>query len=99
VTDLLAEAATWPLPPRRAIRAIADTLQQLDEALRAVDKSAYPGVPERAWGVVAARTRQLLSGVPATFPGIPRRSRAEQAANQPREPKGKPGGGRFAATP
>jgi len=97
--DLVTEAAAWPLPRGRAIRAIGETLERLAGALKTVDITACPGVPQQAWEVVGARTRELLDGVPALSTGTSLRTRSERAARQPRGPKGKPGGGRFASAP
>ncbi|HEY1621052.1 MAG TPA: HipA domain-containing protein [Streptosporangiaceae bacterium] len=92
VADLLAEAQSWPLPRQRAVRAIGDTLRALAEALDAADTSSYPGVPAAAWETVRARTTDLLREVPAagTVSSVP--------ASRPRarQPRGRPGGGRFA---
>jgi serine/threonine-protein kinase HipA len=91
--DLIDEALAWPLPRRRAVNAVGDTLRQLAQALDSVETTAYPGVPGRAWDNVRERTRQLLSDVPASQPsGHPARRRD---VAQSRVPKGKPGGGRF----
>jgi serine/threonine-protein kinase HipA len=91
--DLIDEALAWPLPRRRAVSAIGDTLRQLAEALDSVQTSAYPRVPDQAWDVVRERTRRLLSEVPATT--APSSSSRRRVAAQPRIPKGKPGGGRY----
>jgi serine/threonine-protein kinase HipA len=97
VDDLIAEATAWPLPGRRAIRLIADTLERLAGALDSVDCAAYPGVPDAAWEVVSRRTRALLAAVPAVTPAPAPRPATERAAHQPRDPKGTPQGGRFTA--
>jgi serine/threonine-protein kinase HipA len=92
--DLIDEALAWPLPRRRAVTAIGDTLRQLAEALDSLETTAYPGVPDQAWDIVRERTRRLLSEVPAvTEPSSPPVRRGVVA--QARVPKGKPGGGRF----
>jgi serine/threonine-protein kinase HipA len=63
--DLIAEAEMWPLPRRRAVRAIADTLRRLDDVLASTDITNYPGISELAWDTVQTRTRQLLKDLPA----------------------------------
>lgn len=62
--DLVQEALTWPLAPRRAHRAVRDTLAGLEEALATIDRASHPGVIERAWDVVEARTRALVRSLP-----------------------------------
>lgn len=94
--DLIDEAAGWPLPRRRAIEAVGQTLVQLTEALESVDVTRYPGVPDQAWDVVRQRSRQLLADVPPLAPSSTPRTRRGDPATKPRVPKGKPGGGRFA---
>ena len=93
--DLIDEAAAWPLPRRRAISAVGQTLAQLAEALDSIDTTAYSGVPDQAWEVVRQRTRQMLSDVPPIEPAIAPQSRRRDASAQPRVPRGKPGGGQF----
>jgi len=93
--DLIDEALAWPLPRRRAVSAIGDTLRQLAEALDSVQTSAYPGVPDQAWEIVRKRIRQLMSGVPAITQPSGAPARRPGAVEQPRIPKGKPGGGRY----
>lgn len=60
VDDLLAEASHWPMPRRRALLAIAQTLHNLWAELAALDHSRYPGVSEAAINVVEERTRGLI---------------------------------------
>jgi serine/threonine-protein kinase HipA len=95
--DLVAEAVSWPLPSGRAIRVIEETLRRTLETLDALDASAHPGVPERAWDVVRTRTRALLDSLPAAEAGRSSPKRGDGNRGQPRIPKGKPGGGRFAS--
>jgi serine/threonine-protein kinase HipA len=96
-TDLIAEAGGWPLPRRRAIDAVAETLEVLADALERADDAACPGVPGQAWEVVIRRTRQLLADVPALSPVAS--FSGGRKASQPRVPKGRPGGGRFTSRP
>lgn len=94
--DLVAESVAWPLPRTRAFRVVTETLDRLAEALNAVDTSAYPGVPDQAWDVVRTRTRSLLDSALAAVPGRVSAGRGRNPRRQqPRIPKGKPGGGRF----
>lgn len=58
--DLVAEGKSWPLPPVRARRAVRDTLEQLEQALLALDRGRHPGVPDNAWHIVTSRTHALL---------------------------------------
>ena len=60
VGDLLAEAGHWPMPKRRALLTIAETLHNLWAALTTLDHSRYPGVPEAAFNVVEERTHALI---------------------------------------
>lgn len=64
VDDLLAEAGQWPMPRRRALRTVAETLQNLWSELASLDRSRYPGVPATAFKVVEERTRGLLGQLP-----------------------------------
>jgi serine/threonine-protein kinase HipA len=96
VADLITEAELWPLPHRRAVRTVAETLQRLDYALTSTDTTAYPGIPELAWEMVTARTRELLKGVPALSRTSTSQTGVRRASQQARRPKGKPRGGQFA---
>ena len=60
VDDLLAEAGHWPMPRRRAVLTVAQTLHNLWAELKTLDHSDYPGVPEAAFEVVEERTRTLI---------------------------------------
>jgi serine/threonine-protein kinase HipA len=60
VDDLLAEAGHWPMPGRRAVLTVAQTLHNLWAELKTLDHSDYPGVPEAAFEVVEERTRILI---------------------------------------
>jgi serine/threonine-protein kinase HipA len=60
VDDLLAEAANWPMPKRRALLTVSETLHNLSAALTTLDHSRYPGVQEAALNVVEERTQGLI---------------------------------------
>jgi len=60
VGDLLAEAGHWPMPRRRALLAVAETLHNLWAQLTILDHARHPGVPEAAFNVVEERTRGLI---------------------------------------
>src|ERR1022692_1674319 len=60
VDDLLAEASHWPMPGRRALLTVAETLHDLWAELTTLDHGRYPGVPEVAFHVVEERTRGLI---------------------------------------
>ena len=60
VDDLLAEAGHWPMPKRRALLTVAETLNNLRAALTTLDRNRYPGVPETAFNVIEERTRDLI---------------------------------------
>ena len=62
--DLVDEGIAWGLPRRRALRAVATTLDQLDHALVQIDRGAHTGVSKAAWETVERRTRALASQVP-----------------------------------
>ena len=64
VGDLLAEAGHWPMPRRRALLTVAETLHNLWAELSTLDRSRYPGVPEAAFYVVEERTRGLIGQLP-----------------------------------
>jgi serine/threonine-protein kinase HipA len=64
VDDLLVEAARWPMPGRRTLRTVAETLHNLWAELATLDRSRYPGVPEAAFHVVEERTRGLIGQLP-----------------------------------
>lgn len=91
--DLIAEGRAWGLGVRDATRTVRDTLERLDDAMATIDRSAHPGVGATAWSTVRERTHQLLVQAPAS-PTTSRR--AGRSAAVRREPKGTPGGGRFA---
>jgi serine/threonine-protein kinase HipA len=60
VDDLIAEAGHWPMPKRRALLAVTETLHNLRGALTTLDHNRYPGVPEGAFNVVEERIRVLI---------------------------------------
>jgi serine/threonine-protein kinase HipA len=62
--DLLAEAGHWPMPRRRALLAVSETLHNLSAELAILDRSRYPGVPEAAFNLVEERTRALIWQLP-----------------------------------
>jgi serine/threonine-protein kinase HipA len=64
VADLIAEAGHWPMPRRRALLAVSETLHNLSAELAILDRSRYPGVPEAAFNVVEERTRALIGQLP-----------------------------------
>jgi serine/threonine-protein kinase HipA len=64
VDDLLAEAVHWPMPRRRALLTVAETLHNLWAELKMLDHSRYHGVSEVAFHVVEERTRGLISQLP-----------------------------------
>ena len=64
VDDLLAEADHWPMPRRRSLLIVAETLHNLWTELKILDHSRYPGVPEVAFNVVEERTRDLIDQLP-----------------------------------
>ncbi len=64
VDDLLAEADHWPMPRRRALLMVAETLHNLWAELTILDHGRYPGVPEAAFNVVEERTRGLIDQLP-----------------------------------
>ncbi|MCL2781418.1 MAG: HipA domain-containing protein [Actinomycetia bacterium] len=55
IDDLLHEARSWKMPPRRAVRVINETLDRTQAALDAAEPENYPGVSEHAWDVVRRR--------------------------------------------
>jgi hypothetical protein len=57
VDDLLTEAGNWPVPKRRALVTVSETLHNLSAALTTLDHSRYPGVQEAAFNVVEERTQ------------------------------------------
>lgn len=57
--DLIAEGRSWGLPERVAARAVLGTLHELESALADVDRTAHPGVTERAWSLVETRAQTL----------------------------------------
>lgn len=95
---LVDEGVAWGIPRRRAVRAVAGTLDALSSALAAVDRGAHPGVGEQAWATVERRTNELAAQAaqlippPGGRPGSP----GNRSATRSRLPKGRPGGGRFA---
>lgn len=58
--DLVAEAQSWPLSPKRARRAVETTLIQLGQALKDIDRGLHPGVAAAAWDRVETRAAELL---------------------------------------
>jgi hypothetical protein len=64
VDDLLAEASHWPMPRRRSLLIVAETLHNLWAELKILDHSRYPGVPEVAFNIVERRTRGLIGQLP-----------------------------------
>ncbi|WP_435735875.1 HipA domain-containing protein [Cellulosimicrobium sp. PMB13] len=56
---LVAEGISWGLPPRRARRAVTQTLDDLTTALADVDRDLHPGVGRQAWRTVEQRTATL----------------------------------------
>lgn len=60
VDDLLAEAGRWPIPSRRALLTVTETLGALSAELANLDHDRYPGVSEAAFNVVEERTRDLV---------------------------------------
>jgi serine/threonine-protein kinase HipA len=94
--QLIAEAVSWKMTRRRAFAVVADTVERLGEGLRLLDRGAYPGVGDDAWRVVTRRVAslrdELRDEVGSTRPTRVRPARPEQ----PREPGGRPTGGRFA---
>jgi serine/threonine-protein kinase HipA len=60
VDDLLAEAGHWPMPRRRALLTVTETLHNLWAELTTLDRRHYPGVPDAAFRVVEERTRGLI---------------------------------------
>ena len=58
-SDLVTEATSWGLSPRRAHRVVAATLERLTTALIEIDRDAHPGVGESAWVSVAERLARL----------------------------------------
>ena len=94
--QLVTEAVGWRMPRRRALGVVADTVERLDEGLRALDRGAYPGVSDAAWQVVAGRVATLRDEL-RDEAGSTRSTRGGTAGlEQPRRPAGRPGGGRFA---
>jgi serine/threonine-protein kinase HipA len=59
--DLIAEGMAWGLPERRARNVVTRTTQGVFEALSAIAKTDYPGVPEEAWSVVEERTQRAVA--------------------------------------
>ncbi|MPV36951.1 type II toxin-antitoxin system HipA family toxin [Georgenia subflava] len=57
--DLVAEAASWPIPERRAQRIVTQALERLAAALDEISPSDHPGVGDRAWSVVRERVGRL----------------------------------------
>jgi serine/threonine-protein kinase HipA len=64
VDDLLVEASHWPMPSRRALLTVAETLHTLWAELTTLDHGRYPGVPEAAFHVVEEHTRGLIGQLP-----------------------------------
>ncbi|MGH3282555.1 MAG: HipA domain-containing protein, partial [Trebonia sp.] len=64
VDDLIAEAGHWPMPRRRALLTVAETIHNLWAELTTLDHKRYPGVPEAAFHVVEERTRGLIDQLP-----------------------------------
>ncbi|MFF2451303.1 type II toxin-antitoxin system HipA family toxin [Isoptericola sp. NPDC058082] len=62
---LVAEGESWGLPRRRALRAVAATLDGLRTGLGEIDRDAHPGVGPDAWRTVEARTDALRAGLPS----------------------------------
>ncbi|MFI2102355.1 type II toxin-antitoxin system HipA family toxin [Isoptericola sp. NPDC019693] len=62
---LVAEGVSWGLPRRRALRAVAATLDGLRTGLEEIDRGAHPGVGPQAWRTVEARTEALRAGLPS----------------------------------
>ncbi len=62
---LVAEGESWGLPRRRALRAVAATLDGLRTGLEEIDRDAHPGVGPEAWRTVEARTDALRAGLPS----------------------------------
>ncbi|MBD5787518.1 HipA domain-containing protein [Cellulosimicrobium terreum] len=60
---LVDEGTSWGLPRRRAVRAVAQTLDDLLAALADVDRDAHPGVGRHAWRTVERRTADLRRGL------------------------------------
>ena len=58
-SDLVTEATSWGLSPRRAHRVVEATLERLTTALIEIDRDAHPGVGESAWVSVAERLARL----------------------------------------
>lgn len=97
--QLIAEAVSWKVSRRRALAVVADTVERLGEGLRSIDRGAHPGVSDDAWRVVDARVAtlrdELHDDVSSSRPTRGRPTRPDQ----PREPAGRPAGGRFAPRP
>jgi serine/threonine-protein kinase HipA len=64
VDDLLVEAARWPMPGRRTLCTVTETLHNLWAELATLDRGLYPGVPEAAFHLVEERTRGLIGQLP-----------------------------------
>jgi serine/threonine-protein kinase HipA len=64
VDDLLAEASRWPMPTRRALLTVTETLDALSAELANLDHNRYLGVSEAAFDVVEGRTRDLIGQLP-----------------------------------
>ncbi|MGH3351451.1 MAG: type II toxin-antitoxin system HipA family toxin [Nocardioides sp.] len=62
IDDVVAEARSWGLPERRAIRVVNGTLSQIAEAFSAIDRSVHPGVSVDAWDLVGKRIDGALAG-------------------------------------
>lgn len=85
IGDVIAEAAAWGLPERRARRVVMDTTRGLAEALEALDRSAHPGVSAAAWAVVEQRTEAAL-GAHAPLAPAARKDPRPTAANGSQAP-------------
>ncbi|MCZ2262031.1 type II toxin-antitoxin system HipA family toxin [Isoptericola sp. QY 916] len=60
---LVGEGESWGLPRRRALRAVAATLDGLRTGLEEIGRDAHPGVGPEAWRTVEDRTDTLRAGL------------------------------------